>query len=55
MKNEEIEFPMTNMTSTFSYTETTGGIPAPPESNHAYESYQEQIDMEVKNMEKYKK
>ena len=40
---------MTNNTSTFSTTETTGGMPTPPQNAHSYEAYEELINMEVKS------
>lgn len=46
---------MTNITNTFSMTETTGGIPTPPEDLPEYDSYQDLIDMEVKPEEQYEK
>lgn len=46
---------MTNITSTFSTTETTGGIQTPPDDLPEYESYQDLIDMEVKESEYYDK
>ena len=46
---------MTNLTSTFSSTETTGGMPTPPHDLPEYDAYQELINMEIKEKKENQK
>ena len=52
MENSKTASTLTNDTNTFSVTETTGGIPAPPENDGAYSAYQDLINMSVESEEK---